>query len=161
MGPKKKKEDDQTKKKRFVTFDEDELDEKLDQAANKNTKNADSKAQRAFTQFLTESKAPHLEFWTFPNTELDRYLAGFYVGARKQSGKKYKLNSMIQFKHALIRIVRDKRRDSKFDHKDLHYAPKAWKAMEEDLKKEGLAVTEGAVEMTEEGNRFTSRMAFM
>ncbi len=84
--------------------------------------------------------------------ELDQNLAKFFAGARKQCGEKYKLNSMIQFRHSLIRIIRDKREDPNLTNKHFPKAQKAWKMMEEDLKKEGLAVTEGAKEIKQAGN---------
>jgi len=140
----------QQPKTRFVTFDDAELEQKLEDAQNKNTKKAEAKAMKAFRKCLEANNASEQnEFWKMDNETLDKNLAKFYAGARKEEGGKYKLNSMVQFRHSLIRIIRDKRNDPHLTNKHFPKAQKAWKMMEENLKKEGLAVTEGAKEIIE------------
>lgn len=144
--------------RRFKAFTEDTLEAELDNSTNKNTKAVDKKALSAFKTCLEDNDAPPEfveEFWNMTHAQLDHYFACFYAGARKQDGTLYKLNSMIQMRHALIRILRDKKKDASVDVKNFQTAKRAWKMMEERLKAAGLAVTKGAKEITEEGMSLT------
>lgn len=145
---------DQHPSRRFQAFTEESLAKELDDNINKNTKAVDKKALSAFKKCLQDNDAPEElveEFWKMTHDQLDHYFACFFAGARKQNGEFYKLNSMVQMRHALIRILRDNTKSAHIDSKSFHTANRAWKLMEERLKAKGLAVTKGAKEITDEG----------
>lgn len=144
--------------KRFKTFTDEEYQELLKGADNKNTSGCDSRFMKAFKLYLTENGVPadQQDFWTFDDATLDSWLGRFWLGARQKNSKKYKLNSMINFKTSLTRILKENGNDADVSKKAVFKeSVKAWKKMEEGLKEAGLATTENAPEITESG-RFSS-----
>lgn len=144
--------------KRFAQFSDDEYDRKLRAAENASTKGQEKRATSFFQEFLRlNSEEDTQEFWAFDDATLDKWLGHFYLKLRKEDGKRYKLNSMTVMKSALQRVLKDKGKPVDISGPAFPVSSKAWRSLELELKKEGLATTENAPEINEAG-RSRSRL---
>lgn len=94
---------------RNVILSDEEIKRKQKTLQNKHTIAAESKADRAFRDFLAE--CPDLDstnFYLFDTEKLDYYLTKFYFGARqkKDPSKKYTVSSLEQMRNSLSRSLK-------------------------------------------------------
>lgn len=145
-----------SKMPRNVILSDAEVKRKQKTLQNKHTIAAESKADRAFREFLSE--CPDLDstnFYLFDTETLDRYLAKFYFGARqkKDPSKKYTVSSLEQMRNSLARAL--KRYGHKFDitkSDDFANSIEAYKDACRELKAEGYGHVNSHKPITPEGN---------
>lgn len=126
---------------RFEINNEEELDERQKKQINKNSINAEKKAERAFRDFLAE--CPEVEstnYFLYEEATLDKYLRKFYFGARQKRDptKKYTVSSLEQMRNSLARGL--KRFGHKYDitkSESFSKSIEAYKDACRELKQEG------------------------
>ena len=156
--------------KRFIVLDDDQLNEKTKKAKNYNTEKAEARAHGAFTKFLIAMDVPEdqTDYWNFTEPELDKYLAKFWFGARKDICEEdsqseqdpelkerfYKANSLRNFKYGLNRILRSKGHLYDIMDKKTTSFMKSQQAFSnaiKELKSEGKADIDSYPEIEEQG----------
>ena len=94
-----------------VIYTDEEVEAKGEKMKNKNTLRGEQRAGKAFKRYLEQAGVESLEYWTYPVQDLDKFLAKFYMGARKfateddptveqdpeQKSRKYSANSFKIF----------------------------------------------------------------
>ena len=88
---------------RFQLLDDDDLQEIVDSADSKNTKNAVKYAVKIFGDYLQLINTDLDSVSTLSNSELDVLLQKFYGGARQQNGSLYSKKSMASIRFGLQR----------------------------------------------------------
>ena len=78
---------------RFELTSDDELEKMRQKIANPNTKKANNKAEKAFTNWLQARKYDE-QFWLLDEPTLDNYLSKFWFEACTQEGEMYCTSSL-------------------------------------------------------------------
>ena len=81
------------KNARFVSFEDNKLEDFLKPKESKNTKNCTKTTVTLFKKFCAETTST-LDIDIVTPQELDNLLIRFYSGARKPNGEFYKINTM-------------------------------------------------------------------
>ena len=112
--------------KRFLVINDDEFEEKTKRSKNNNTEKCEQRAHKAFVNFLMANGVDEnsTDYWNYTEPELDKYLARFWFGARKDicegdeenynsedpdmKDRMYKASSLRNFRYSINRILRSK-----------------------------------------------------
>ena len=110
--------------KRFLVINDTEFEQKTKKLKNDNTKKCEDRAHRAFTTFLIANgvEENNTDYWYYSEPELDKFLAKFWFGARKDfnevegqfdseedpdlKSRMYKASSLRNFRYSLNRILK-------------------------------------------------------
>ena len=160
--------------KRFILMSDDDLESKSKKCKNFNTLKSERKADKAFRKFLVAMgvKEDQTDYWNYEEPELDKFLAKFWFGARKDicddddsqdintepKDRLYKATSLRSFRYGLNRVL--KGRGHLYDITDKKTASfqksqQAFIDAIKELKSEGKGDIEPYPEIEEEGK--TSR----
>ena len=136
---------------RFKFLDDTELEQKLQNLENKNTRKTDCKTERKFMQYL-KLKDIHDDYWLIPEQELDRILRKFWFEVRTQEGDYYKIGSLDNLHYSLNRLLQSKGHESDIVHGDSFIkSHRAFSKACEELKQKGYGVRESYKEITPAG----------
>ena len=155
---------------------DDDLEIKSKKCKNKNTIKAENKADKAFTNFLVAMgiEDDKTDYWNYNKPTLDKYLAKFWFGARKNKcedsqesefedpnskDRLYKATSLRSFRYGLNRIL--KTHGHLYDITDKRTASysksqQAFIDAIKELKSEGKGDIESYPEITETGKNSIS-----
>ena len=137
---------------------DEEIKQKKESLKNKNTQNADKRAETAFRNFLSDAGCDSTEFWFFTEHDLDSWLSKFWFGARTVPQKEkesdmYSVNTLRGFAYGINRILR--KHGHEYDiTKSLNFrkSQDAYKAAIKELKEHGKGYVKSAEEIDENGN---------
>ena len=149
---------------------------KLKKCKNQNTENCDKRANKAFINFLLANGQTDTDYWNFTEPELDKYLAKFWFGARKDicegeteetndnddpnmKNRMYKASSLRNFRYSLNRILKSRGHLYDITAKSTASFVKSQKAFVDaikELKEEGKGDIQSYPEIAEEGTFFLS-----
>ena len=88
---------------RFVTFNEEELNDLLKGKTSKNTDTSTKTAINLLKTFCRETESNDPTATEISSTELDKILQRFYAGVRKANGEVYKTTTMNSFRFSFQR----------------------------------------------------------
>ena len=89
---------------RFQLLDDDQLQDLIDSADSKNTKNTVKYAVRIFEGYLQIINTDLDNVNKLPNSELDKLLPKFYAGVRQKNGSLYCKKSMLSIPEAFLSL---------------------------------------------------------
>ena len=144
MDPPPKKKRKPEKDNVQVIYTDQEVENKGQKVKNKNTLRGELHADKAFRRFLDQAGVSNTEYWTYPIDDLDKYLAKFYLGARKyatdddpspeedpeQKSRKYLANTLKNVRYALNRHLHNLGKAFDIVHDKKELLPKSTKAFE-------------------------------
>ena len=156
--------------KRHVIYSDEELEAKSKKQKNRNTEKSERTVDNAFKKFLIACGVldDQTNYWEYEAENLDKYLAKFWFGARKDASsdteeddtnfdpelksKKYTASSLRNYQYSLNRIL--KRHNSNYDITNRFVFKKSTDAFADaikELKSEGKAKTKSKPEITDDG----------
>ena len=161
--------------KRHVVYTDEELEEKCKKQKNKNTLKSETTTTNAFQKFLlaTGVEKENLDFWNYSEEDLDKFLAKFWFGARKNipdddsdaedfesnddkhaKDCMYSASTLINFQYGINRVCKKNGYHHDIHAKETGVFKKSKEAFSDalkELKDEGKAEIKSHREITEDG----------
>ena len=112
---------------RFELLDDDQLQDLIDSADSKNTKNAVKYAVRIFEGYLQIINTDLDNVNKLPNSELDKILQKFYAGVRQKNSSLYCKKSMLSIRFGLQRHFLNAKNVDIVKHEDFAISSRVFK----------------------------------
>ena len=125
---------------RFQLLDDDQLQDLIDSADSKNTKNTVKYAVRIFEGYLQIINTDLDNVNKLPNSELDKLLQKFYAGVRQKNGSLYCKKSMLSIRFGLQRHFLNAKNVDIVKHEDFANSSRVFKCFSATLKRKGKGV---------------------
>ena len=135
---------------RFQLLDNQELQDLIDSADSKNTKNVVKYSMKIFEEYLRVINTDLDSVHTLSNVDLDELLQKFYVGARQQNGSLYSKKSMLSIRFGLQRHFLNFKNVDILNHSDFANSSRVFKCFSATLKQKGKGVVKHKEAITPE-----------
>lgn len=136
-------------KGRFATINEAEIKVIMENVDARNTNRVTATAVKLFREYL-ESKGESEDFEDFQCEKLDDLLSKFCMEARTKDGEMYKKSTMLSYRQGLQRYLERHKEINIIKGEEFKKSTKAFKCIGKELKKQGLAVIDHYLAITDQ-----------